>query len=94
MECLPNFCASDGIVTVSYSTPMLSELVMYYDGASISPKLEGAEGGLQWIDSKRLSSHVGPFVSCQSRAGVNESGPQSLTVEYSAIGGYKANASN
>jgi hypothetical protein len=88
MECLPNLGALDGIVTVSYSTPMLSEFVMYYDGANISPKLEGAEGGLQWIDSKCLSSHVGPFASCQSRPGVNESGSQILTVEYSAIGGY------
>jgi hypothetical protein len=63
MECFPNLGALDGIITVSYSTPMLSELVMYYDGASISPKLEGAKGGLQWIDSKRLSYHVSPFMT-------------------------------
>jgi hypothetical protein len=63
MECLPNLGALDGIVTVSYSTPMLGEFIMYYDGTGISPKLEGAEGGLQWIDN-RLSSHVGPFERC------------------------------
>lgn len=62
MQCLPNLGRLGGIVTVSYSAPMFGEFIMYYDGTNVSPKLDGAEGRLEWIES-RLSSEMVPFAN-------------------------------
>lgn len=47
---------------MSYSAPMFGEFIMYYDGTNVSPKLDGAEGRLEWIES-RLSYKMVPFAN-------------------------------
>ena len=62
MQCLPNLGTSGGIFTMSYPAPMFGEFIMYYDWTNVSPKLDGAECRLEWIES-RLSSEMVPLVN-------------------------------